>query len=181
VRGKRRPRRIAPETLAPVGSWWLGIDPGATSGYAIGQSGPRDRMTIVASAQGKDTAEHRRRAVIDALGRAGGPRKLWIALEGVPYFGTLRTAVGVGQRRGRWLHVLEEVGIPPSHVAGPEPQAWRAELFGAGVRLESDAWKARAREYVARRWRLKAPSDEAEACCLLAWARAVGTKGDATS
>lgn len=143
----------------------LGIDPGRVSGWAIAI----DAETIDAHGTARK-AEERAAAVVRAKGIADHHGcKLVVCMEWVSAGGGgTRTAMGIGQARGRWLESLEQtIGYSESRVMRATPDQWRRATHGV-VRSRAGKRQDREREYKAAAMAYSGIEDEnaSEAACI---------------
>ena len=106
----------------------FGVDPGATSGYAIFE------RELPLKAGVAITATDRSNAVRAALRSSEASRlPLVVSMEKWPAggrFGGSRTMSGLGSAAGRWLEAMEAAGIKKSRVQRVYPQTWFSRTVG---------------------------------------------------
>ena len=143
----------------------FGIDPGRRSGWAVAS----DAETV--SAWGEVTTAQERLDLVeglyDAAKRSGSRVHVcmeWVSAGG----GGTRTAMGIGQARGRWLEVLElAAGYSERRVIRATPDQWRKATHGL-VRSKAATREEREREYKAAAMAYSGidSEDGAEAACI---------------
>jgi hypothetical protein len=167
----------------------LGVDQARHSGWAIANG--RHALHWGAAT----THAHRRAAVELAISVAGGAKHLLVMFEDHtkmpigrgtrddkdtrrdgPNFVVRSTAsiIGQGKAYGRWLEVLDMLGVPHVHVDDVEPRVWRAKV---GVRGKGTDELKREALKVASGY-AGAPivdDDVAEAVCLAVFGSIDGT------
>jgi hypothetical protein len=148
----------------------LGIDPGQVSGWALGV----DHERILEHGTARNASD--RRAAVERAWQVaadrGAPVKVameWVTAGG----GGARTAMGIGQARGRWLEVLELAGYSAARVIRCTPYQWRTGTHGV-VRSTASTREARTSEYkaAAQAYTGIAQPDAAEAACIALWGAA---------
>lgn len=159
----------------------LGIDPAATSGWALlaPSKGPAALLGHGTTTRTHKGAAERRRVVeaADLHARSFGVPLVvvredwagrWSPRRGKGGTNT-RTVAGLGAAWGEWSQVLLERRIPHARIVKVTTGEWRRALFGVS-RLPSGAWDAMAANYVRAGWGAKGlTDDEAEAVCVAAW------------
>lgn len=76
---------------------------------------------------------------------------------------------GSAKQLGKWLHVLEEVGVHQNRIVETPVRTWRIDTYGDNRRRSTDEWKALALAECRKRWGLDIEHDAAEAALLAAW------------
>lgn len=158
----------------------LGIDSGAVSGVALAY--PVIRTTKAGSPppaqpvgirlgwtdSGKSTPEFRRlwceSAVVTARRRGA---HLLVVHE--KFVGRPHVIRGSAKQVGKWLHVLEELGVRRAQVHEVLVSRWRRDTFGHNRRLGTDRWKRAAQERCTELFGLDIEHDAAEAALQAAW------------
>jgi hypothetical protein len=155
----------------------LGIDPGATSGWALmqppspgvtrhaGTEGLVMHGTTTSSAKG---VQRMRQVIAECIAHAEGAG-LPLVVVAESWRGTggrnrgVRTLTGIGAAWGRWESLLLLEGVPASRIVRLDTGTWCKRAYGVS-RKKSAAWKAMAKSYVQRRFGVDlASDDEAEA------------------
>jgi hypothetical protein len=148
----------------------LGVDSGATSGWAIWTPG----AGICKHGTAKSSAD-RGAVVLDAVQIAHALTlpcvavlEKWTPGGGVRW--NPKTMIGLGQSRGRWLEQLEVCDFMDADVVSVEPNTWRAgTLSKLGRGVGRDEWKRRAVQACKARGLVTATDDEAEAILMAIW------------
>lgn len=141
----------------------LAIDPGKKSGAALFINGEfQDAWQV------SEKAAERQDVVCHAMHEAIEHEvDLCAAIERWPYFGGVRTALGLGEASGRWKEQLELKGLPKRRIVGIDVNAWRKGVFGhVHDRHGTEGWKANAVQLCRVRFNKTLQSDAAEAACL---------------
>lgn len=121
----REKKRKRPPALQPHPCVILGIDPGKNAGAAFFARGKFIAARAVVSRQGR----------IDAVNRAAElaaehELPLLVVAEKWSRGGPFAWMVpGLSAQWGKWLEVLEEVGIKPSRIVRVFPQTWYAAVI----------------------------------------------------
>ena len=150
----------------------LGIDSGATSGWAILSPRTLHELGAAKTAAERTGVVEQAQLVADQLGLpliAAGEK--WTAGG----WKTAATPMGLSAQWGRWQEQLELAGHPKRRVVRVYPQTWRARVLGHG-----SARKGAAEVYVASRWPgMHVPThDAAEAACIGTWGQRAAEVAD---
>ena len=150
----------------------LGIDPGATSGWAIMAPGTAD-VRLLGSGQCRGAS----RDAVDSAQTWAEMLELPLVAVGERWSSAMRmrggartsgfTQQGLGASWGRWQQLLEDAGQPKSKPLRVDLMTWRMGIFGGRFRRKSEVWKslavARAGTFIEGR---EPGTDEAEAICI---------------
>lgn len=173
---RRRPKMRLPAALSPHRAVILGIDPGATSGWALLYVDAHGRERLEAG-----TCRGASRDVVD--------RALALAAEtGLPLvvvaerwsaggWASHTTLLGLGAAWGAWLAALDG-RVPKRRIVRVYSQTWRAAIIG-GRQRSTEAWKESACRVAFVRWGVVLGPDAAEAACIAAWGARAGEVGAA--
>ncbi len=154
----------------------MGIDPGATSGWAVMVRGMVTGAIGVAR-----TADERRDAVLYAQ-RLAEINALPLVVVAETWsaggWASHATLLGLGAAWGAWRESLRECGVPESRIVRVLTQTWRAAILGGGNRRGGRDWKAEAIRWAERAIGAalcrRLTADEAEALCMAAWGSRAG-------
>lgn len=179
VRQPGRARRARPKpapSLTPHPCVVLGVDPGATSGWAVMVRGMvTDAIGVARTSDERRDAvsEAQRLALINAL-----PLVVVAETWSAGGWASHATLLGLGAAWGAWRETLAEHGIPARRIVRVLTQTWRAAILGGGNRRGGRDWKAEAIRWAERALGTRCPgrltADEAEALCMAAWGSRAG-------
>lgn len=163
---KRTAKPKPPPSLTAHACVVLGIDPGATSGWAVFVAGHLVECGVAKTAA--DRAHAIARALALAVSRQGAPTlPVVIVAEGWSAGGWkgIKQVLGMGASWGRWQEAIELAGVPEKRVVRVLTQRWRSDL-----RLHA---KSDTGVYARARWPMLAEErythDTADAACVGAW------------
>jgi len=89
-------------------------------------------------------------------------KTLIAVIETWPYFGGVRTALGLGEAAGRWKECFELAGVPKRRIVTVNVNDWRKGIFGPRKHLKVE-WKSKAVQECKLRFRRALGSNAAEA------------------
>jgi hypothetical protein len=148
----------------------LGIDAGATSGWAIWipGRGVLEHGTAKSSNQRGSVVYRATDLAIQLDLPCVAVLEKWTPGGGVRW--NPKTMIGLGQSRGRWLEQLDIYSFMDADMIGVEPNTWRAgTLSKLGRGIGRDEWKRRAVQACKARGLVTATDDEAEAILIAVW------------
>lgn len=173
VPGRKRGARPKPSaSFTPHACVVLGIDPGATSGWAVVLRG--DPTGAIGIAR---TAPERRDAVMYAqqvADRSGLPLVVVAEKWSAGGWASHTTLLGLGAAWGAWREALVECGVPERRVVRVLTQTWRAAVLGGGNRRGGRDWKREAVEWARRALGREVGPDAAEALAIAVWGARAG-------
>lgn len=178
---KRRKPRL-PASPSPHPCVILGIDPGATSGWAI--LTPESSALCAGNATAPrlrcGTVNAGRNAVIVWAQEVAAEQNLPLIVVAEKWtaggWASHTTLLGLGAVWGKWEAALSEAGHPKRRIVRVYPQTWRARVIGGRQRSTED-WKAAAQTLVKHRFDKHVSSDAAEAACIALWGLYAGEVG----
>lgn len=159
----------------------LGIDPGATSGWAVVLRG--EPTGDIGKAR---TAAERANAINvarECAQTAGLPLIVVAEKWSAGGWASHTTLLGLGAAWGVWRESLRECGVPESRIVRVLTQTWRARILGGTNGKGKRDWKREARAWADRTLatthpRLVRPegltADESEALAIAAWGARAG-------
>ena len=155
----------------------LAIDQAEISGVALGSLLDHAQLSraIICTVKGAPERSDVARAAIELC--AGDVSSLAVVFEDHGGFKfsrgnmSVRSVMGMGAARGRWLEALELVGVKTSRIYRVSPETWRGAVLGLSKRVKADVAKAKAVEWArAVTGMVEVQTDAAEALAILHWA-----------
>lgn len=155
----------------------LAVDQAEVSGSAMGSLYEQAQLMSVTVGVAK-SASDRARVIHGALAICDGdPSCLAVCFEDHGGFKfsrgnmSVRSAMGMGAARGRWLEALELAGVKSSKIFRVSPEVWRREVLGLSRTVKAERAKETAVLWArATLNRAEVDVDSAEALAILYWA-----------
>ncbi len=180
---KKRRKPKLPASPSPHPCVVLGVDPGATSGWAIISSKPvimndPDGTVSTNIMVGETRCMHRHAVdlAIDVAHRAGLPLIVVAEKWTAGGWASHTALLGLGAAWGTWEVALREAGHPKRRIVRVCSQTWRARVIG-GRQRPTEAWKAAAQACARRRFNIDMGPDAADATCIALWGMYAGEVG----